>query len=227
LRSDSVPQECSIRPLALSVIALVPLFTIAPRTAAGAPPDETPWEDVGVREGVHLYQRDVTALHAIEVRAVAETDAPAEDVFEVVADYGRYPEFMPGILEAKVMEEESGTREVYMRYKPQFLIIAARDVDLRVRLTPAPVAGLAPSRSEWENIEGRFPARPDTVRMPLNKGSWTIEPFDSNRRARLTYQVMVKPGGSIPDWLVRWGAASALPEVMHVVEARVKALHHL
>jgi hypothetical protein len=61
--------------------------------------------------------------------------------------------------------------------------------------------------------EGRVEARKGTVRMPLLRGSWTIERIDAER-SRATYQVAARPGGRIPAWLVRRGAVGALPDVI-------------
>jgi Polyketide cyclase / dehydrase and lipid transport len=63
------------------------------------------------------------------------------------------------------------------------------------------------------------------VRMPLLRGSWTIEPLDATR-SRVVYQVAVDPGGRLPGWLVRRGAVSALPDVIEQVRRRLGAGGH-
>jgi hypothetical protein len=193
--------------------------------SAGAPGVEVLWEDGGVREGVHVFQRENAALQAREVRAVADMDVSSSEVIAVVMDYTNYPEFLPGLMELRRIDDShEGVAELYMRYRPRFVVIQARDVVLRVTVSTPPPGSADPWRADWEAEPDRLPEVPSTVRMPLNTGHWTVESLDGGARSRVTYQVAVKPGGSIPDWLVRWGAARALPELMHVVESRVKAV---
>jgi hypothetical protein len=206
------------------VYAAVLLLGIGTHPARADEPRPEGWKSAGNTEGVALAQRENTQLNAQEVRAIAEMDAAPWDVFAVVADCGNYPGYMPGVLEARILEGATPSSfEVYMRYKPQFIIIAARDVILRVNVSVPTPGSSAPWRSAWECEPKRLPEVASTVRIPLSTGSWTVEGIDGDRRSRVTYQVAVKPGGAIPDWLVRWGAARALPELMHVVRDRVKS----
>jgi hypothetical protein len=76
----------------------------------------------------------------------------------------------------------------------------------------------------WSELTGRVAARKGTVRMPLLRGTWTIETVDA-LRSRVVYQIAVKPGGSIPGWLVRRGAVEALPDVIEKVRERLRRGH--
>jgi hypothetical protein len=178
---------------------------------------------LGVQDGVHLFSRVSPTLNAFEVRAERTLSFPAQLIYEVVTDYGRYQEFMPGIVSATLFQvTNTNELDVYMRYSPQFVVVRARDVELQVTLQPG-LESQATWRSAWKNITGRAPERSDSVRMPLNVGSWSISPISANS-SRIVYQVAVRPGGWIPDWMVRWGAARALPEVIQIVERRVATL---
>jgi len=182
--------------------------------------DEEAWTDAGVKHGVNLAFRENREWSAREVRAVKEVDFSAERIFAVVCDFSRYTEFMPGIKEASIIEGSVPADFVaYLRYAPQFVVVAARDVILHVSGKSEPDGSYA---CTWSGAPDRLPRRSDAVRMPVNAGGWTIEPFAGDH-ARVTYQVAVKPGGRIPDWLVRWGAARALPEVIEAVEKRLGA----
>jgi Polyketide cyclase / dehydrase and lipid transport len=93
----------------------------------------------------------------------------------------------------------------------------ARALVVHVQGQPAPDG---PSRCQWTNLEKREPERKGIVRMPILRGSWTIEPLDATR-SRMVYQVAVDPDGRLPEWLVRRGAVNALPDVIEQVRRRL------
>jgi ribosome-associated toxin RatA of RatAB toxin-antitoxin module len=197
------------------VLAVLILFvTVASQSADS--PDVGAWTDAGMKHGVALAFRENRQLAAREVRAEKELSFSAQRIFTVVCDFSQYTEFMPGIVEASILEGTTpGGYVAYLRYAPRFVVVAARDVVLKVDGE----AGNA-FHCQWSSLPDRLPRRKDAVRMPLNVGSWAIKP-EGPDRARVVYQVAVKPGGSIPDWLVRWGAARALPEAIEAVEKRL------
>ena len=176
------------------------------------------WTAAGTTRGVTLAFRDDPQLEVREVRATTELAFPAARIFSLVCDFTHYGSLVSGVQETKMM---SGTApsdyEIYMRYAPRFLVVAARDVVVRVQGQSTP-DGL--SGCHWTDLKEREPERKGIVRMPLLRGSWTIEPLDVTR-SRVVYQVAVNPGGRLPGWLVRRGAVNALPDVIEQVRRRL------
>ena len=167
---------------------------------------------------VALAFRDDSALAAREVRATTELRFPADRIFAVVCDLSGYKTVVPGIQEARTIAGAiPADYEIYLRYAPRFLVVAARDVVLRVQGGPRADGAFG---CQWSEIAGRVAESRGVVRMPLLRGSWTIEALDANR-ARVVYQVTARPGGNIPAWLVRRGALSALPDVIDQVRQRL------
>ena len=93
----------------------------------------------------------------------------------------------------------------------------ARDVAVRVQ---SKSEGSGARSCQWSEVSGRVPERRGVVRMPLLRGSWTIEPL-AGGRSRVIYQVAAQPGGWIPGWLVRSGALSAIPDVVERLRRRL------
>ena len=165
------------------------------------------WVPSGAKDGVTLAFRDVPSLDAREVRAIAEIPHPAERIFPIVCDFTQTLD--PDVREAKILSGDVSTRySIYLRYAPRYVVIAPRDVVIDVRRES--------NGCTWSEIAGPLERRAGTVRMPLLRGSWVVEALGP-ARSRVTYQIAVKPGGSIPGWLVRRGAASALPRVIEQV----------
>src|SRR5688572_21685727 len=114
---------------------LAPLLVVASLLAAGAPD----WTPAGTTRGIAVAFRDDPASSVREVRATAELAVPAGRVVALVCDFTRYGAIVDGVQEARTL---SGTvpasYEIYLRYAPRFVVVAARDVVVRVRTTPRP-----------------------------------------------------------------------------------------
>ena len=195
---------------------LLVLVSLAQAAAGG-------WTAAGTTRGVTLAFRDDPLLAVREVRATTELPFPAFRVFALVCDFTHYGSLASGVQETKMV---SGTApsdyEIYLRYAPRFLVVSARDVVVRVQSQSTPDGF---SRCHWMDLKDREPERKGIVRMPLLRGSWTIEPLDVTR-SRVVYQVAVNPGGRLPGWLVRRGAVSALPDVIEQVRRRLAREPH-
>jgi len=193
------------------------LVSLAAQAAAGG------WIPAGATRGVTLEFRDEPRLEVREVRASTALPFPAARIFPLVCDFTHYGSLVSGVQETRLI---SGTApsdyEIYMRYAPRFLVVSARDVVVHVR-SQSPVGGS--SRCDWTDLKEREPERKGIVRMPLLRGSWTIEPLDA-ARSRVVYQVAVDPGGRLPGWLVRRGAVRALPDVIEQVRRRLARESH-
>jgi ribosome-associated toxin RatA of RatAB toxin-antitoxin module len=176
------------------------------------------WTAAGTTRGVTLAFRDDPELEVREVRATTELPFPAARIFPLVCDFTHYGSLVSGVQETKVLSGTAPTDyEIYLRYAPRFLVVAARDVVVRVQ---GQQGEGGPSVCSWTNLNDSEPEREGVVRMPLLRGSWTIEPLDATR-SRVVYQVAVNPGGRLPGWLVRRGAVSALPDVIEQVRRKL------
>jgi ribosome-associated toxin RatA of RatAB toxin-antitoxin module len=203
------------------IVALLVALAHGPAPKAQDPDqvqDEAPWKDAGTKDGIALALRDNRQLGAREVRATAEMPFPAAHVYAVVCDFSQYAEFVPGVREARTLEGTSPADYVaYLRYAPQFLVVAARDVVLQVSGGERPDGTFT---CTWSAVEDRLPRTDSAVRMRLDTGSWVIAPIDDGR-TQVVYQVAVDPGGRLPGWLVRWGATRAMPDVMTAMRRRL------
>jgi ribosome-associated toxin RatA of RatAB toxin-antitoxin module len=188
------------------------LLSLAQAAAGG-------WTAAGTTRGVNLTFRDDPRLEVREVRATTELPFPAARIFPLVCDFRHYGSLVSGVQETKMMAgTPPSAYEIYLRYAPRFVVVSARDVVVQVQ---GESAADGTSRCSWTDLKEREPERKGIVRMPLLRGSWTIEPLDATR-ARVVYQVAVNPGGRLPDWLVRRGAVSALPDVIEQVRRRLE-----
>jgi hypothetical protein len=181
----------------LLLVLFIPVAIVTSQTDQG-------WTAAGIRNGVTLAFRDDPQLDARQVRAVAELPHSPDSIIPVVCDFTQMLD--PDTRETRVLSGDIGGRyEIYLRYASRYLVVSARDVALDVRREAKGCA--------WSEVAGRVPPQSGAVRMPLLRGSWTVERIDPSR-SRVTYEIAVRPGGSIPGWMVRRGAVSALPGII-------------
>ena len=177
------------------------------------------WTAAGTKGAVMLEFRDDPQLEVREVRATTELPFATDRIFPLVCDFTHYKSLVTGVEETRLL---AGTApadyEVYMRYAPRFLVVAARDVVVHVQSRSTPDES---SSCQWTELKDRELERKGVVRMKLLRGSWTIAPLEAGR-SRVVYQVTVNPGGRLPGWLVRRGAISALPAVIEQVRRRLE-----
>jgi hypothetical protein len=183
---------------AAAAVGLVSTAAISAQQGAGE------WIAAETKDGVALAFRDDERLRVREVRAIAELPHAAERVTLVACDFTQPLD--PDVREARIISGDVAARyTIYLRYAPRFVVVAARDVVIEVQRQQ--------DGCTWsERQEGVAPSA-GAVRMPLLRGSWIVESLGQSR-SRVTYQIAVNPGGSIPKWLVRRGAAAALPDVI-------------
>ena len=196
--------------------AFLALMSLAQAAAGG-------WTAAGTRSGVTLAFRDDPQLDVREVRATVELPFPAGRLFPLVCDFTQYRSLVSGVEETRMISGAAPSDyAIYMRYAPRFVVVASRDVVVHVQGQSMPDGSFA---CQWTDLKEREPERKGVVRMPLLRGSWTIEPLDG-MRARVVYQVAANPGGRLPGWLVRRGAISALPDVIEQVRRRLEREPH-
>ncbi len=110
----------------INVKALAPLI---PLLLAAEPS----WEKVVEKRGVVVSKKQRKGSVINEVRATGVFDAPPHEVWKVLADLERYPEFMPYTAEVSVLErsDDGRTQVAYERLDIPFA--AQRDYLLVVR----------------------------------------------------------------------------------------------
>jgi ribosome-associated toxin RatA of RatAB toxin-antitoxin module len=171
------------------------------------------WRRAGIRDGVALQYRNEAGGVRV-VRAVTELLFPAERIAALVCDFSQYPQLLPDVREARVVANHgAGRYEIYMRYAPRFIVVAARDVVVRVERFELG----AEHGCRWQDVSGSVTSPRGTVRMRQLRGHWTMKPVAEDR-AHVTYEVAADPAGRIPRWLVRRGALDALPDVIARVQ---------
>jgi hypothetical protein len=177
----------------------------------------TGWTEAYRSAELVIFTKDVEKGRRIV--AIAEVDARPEVVFNVVNDFDHYPEFMPYVIESRVLSRNGNSEVVaYNRIAPPF--VAERDYPLKFRMTRGNLANGGVFRSEWAASPEAEPEVEGVVRIRLNDGSWVAEPISGGSRTRLTYTLLTNPGGMIPDFVANMSNTVAIPKLFKAVMKR-------
>jgi coenzyme Q-binding protein COQ10 len=131
-------------------------------------------------------------------------DAPTEKVFDVLAAYEKYPEYLSEVKEAKTANRKGNQVEVH--YKVDLSI---KTIKYSIRMTEE-----RPTRLSWIFLQGEF--------MKDNKGSWVLEPAGDGK-TKATYSVEIAVGPLVPKAILNALVETSLPKMLDSVKKRVES----
>jgi coenzyme Q-binding protein COQ10 len=131
-------------------------------------------------------------------------NAPADKVFDVVAGYDKYPEFMSEVKEVKTSNRKGNQVDVH--YKVDLM----KTIKYSLRMVEE-----RPGRLSWTFIEGEF--------MKDNKGSWVFEPAGEGQ-TKATYSIEMALGPLVPKTIVNALVEQRLPAMLESVKKRVESM---
>lgn len=114
-----------------------------------------------------------------------EIDAPAGDLYDVVADIGSYPEWATGVKEVEVLESDADDRVIRARFVLEGFI---KEIEYVLEYTHD-----RPNSLTWRSVES------DDVKML--EGSYTFNPVDGS--TEVVYALTVEPNFTIPGFIRR------------------------
>jgi len=110
-------------------------------------------------------------------------DVPVEAFYDLVVDYERYPEFVPGIRACRV---RNGTGDKHVEYELDLGVKRIRYVLQMVEQRPTRVA--------WSLVSGEM--------MKVSNGSWDLSPADGQTRAVYTVEIQIYRPPLVPQAIV-------------------------
>lgn len=132
----------------------------------------------------------VRAQHSIEI------DAPADKVFDMVADFARYPDVLrPEVEETVVRKKSKNAAEVEFTVK----LVKRVHYTLKYKL-------VKPKNITWSMVDG------DSI-LKTNSGRYVLAKLDGSR-TRLTCTMDVEFGGWVPNSIVGSLMNSHLPSML-------------
>src|ERR1700738_3876098 len=176
------------------------------------------WQEISKNFHLAIYIRHRPDSAIEEVRGVGEFNAPMLVLKAILADVGKYSEFMPYTKESRLLPQDA--QLCYMVLKPP--LVGTLDYTIRVHeeLSKSP-DGQTIYNSRWElaNTNGP-PVKPGVKRVTANEGSWLLEPVGKQTRA--TYTLFTDGGGGIPALLMNFANKQSVSRLFEALRTRIQ-----
>jgi sterol desaturase/sphingolipid hydroxylase (fatty acid hydroxylase superfamily) len=196
-RPSDPPLKSLARRGAASLLIVGALMAMAP--SLGATEQEAEWQALSNQDGILIERRFHQGFRVYEVRATTWSPLPPAAIFETVWKQREHREFVPYLKRLDLLSESGDERVTY----EQVAVPLARDRDYTVRLHKHVDQGIQRYEILFASANDAGPP-PDGshVRVAQIRGRWLIEPGSQNKGAKVKYEVLSEPGGSIPTWLI-------------------------
>jgi hypothetical protein len=175
------------------------------------------WQEISKTFNLAIYIRHRPDSAIEEVRGVGEFNAPMSVLKGILADVGKYSEFMPYTKESRLLPRD--TQLCYMVLKPP--LVGSLDYTIRVHEELLKGADGGPVyHSSWDlaNSDGP-PPRSGVTRVTINEGSWVLESIGKQTRA--TYTLFTDGGGNIPAILMNFANKHSVSSLFDALHARM------
>ena len=213
---------CSLYVLTLSVcLAFLPSAPARAADTAAADSPPAGWEEVARSGDVIVYGKTRPGSAIREMRAVGTIDAPNWVVKNVIDDGDHYAEFMPNVLESKVLARDPAHHTALAYAKLSAPLISPRDYVLLIHdeSHAGTGGGAVVYKSRWEPSDKGPAEKAGVVRIKVNEGSWTLEPIDNGQKTRATYQLYTD-GGGLPAFVLNQTTKRRIGEEYAAIEKR-------
>ena len=134
-------------------------------------------------------------------------NVPPEKLFDVIADYEKYPEFLPEVKKVKVDAGQGSIKEV------------TYTVDIKAKVINYTLKHTAerPTKLSWTMIKGEM--------MKGNDGTWVLKPGAQPNTTDATYTIDLKLSSLVPGFIEKALAEQSLPSLLTNFKNRAEKLN--
>jgi ribosome-associated toxin RatA of RatAB toxin-antitoxin module len=170
---------------------------------------------------VDIYRQPINGSRFPAVRAHARINASAKALYAVISDYEHFRDFIPSVLDSRVLARQMSTLSVYQRLGFP-LMVADRHYVIQVTENLVQ-AGEGLLRVTWQldrqqslSLTSGSAVVPDAF-----SGSWRLAELEQGRATDATYSIHVEPGGRLPAWLLLSASERYVFQVIQAVRRRL------
>lgn len=127
-----------------------------------------------------------------------------DELYKIVSDYEKYPEFLAEVRDCKVVKTDGGKKLV------EFTVSVIKDFKYRLWMTEE-----APSKVSWVFESGDI--------FKVSNGSWVLK--DEAGKTRATYMVEAKFNLFVPGPIAKALVSVNLPNMISSYHKRVKEIY--
>lgn len=179
------------------------------------------WDLIAETAQGRIYHRCVPGSTVPEAMIETQFAAAPSQLRKLVTDYEHFEEFIPNVVESRVLKVSDGYQWVFHRlHFPGPVadrVYVLRSGETRVRNRDNHY------RVSWQLVDGQLAAEDvASARVPdALSGFWEIRPAHDSATTAAQYAVHSDPGGFIPGWLVAKMTDRYLQRVIAAIRERL------
>ena len=185
------------------------------------------WELVYDEDSIQVHRRSSSTSDVVETLTLSVIDETPERVFSVITAYPQYAEFMPHVIESRIVAQRDQTQTIFQRIRIsellRFIIKDRYHIVSNHLLLPQGDANHY--RIEWSiDLPATRALQIDNaIATEINTGYWDLRATDDGTATLVEYYLHTDPGGSIPKTFVNTGTTQSIPAVIHAIRDRLGA----
>jgi coenzyme Q-binding protein COQ10 len=133
-------------------------------------------------------------------------DVPADKLYDVITDYGKYAEFLPEVKKIVVADGPGDAKDVTYT-----IDIKAKTITYTLRHT-----GVRPTKASWKMTTGEM--------IKGNEGFWDLKDLPGGK-TEATYNIDLKLSAFVPGFVEKALAETSLPDLLANFKKRAESLH--
>lgn len=208
------------------VLLTSPLYAIEP--ASSRTLVEEGWYLVFEGDDIRVHRRYESGSDVVETLTLATIKAPPRQAFLVLTDYTHYSDFMPHVVETRVISQTNNVQLIFQRLRISelFRVLLKDRCHVVKNVLLLPNDGDNHYRIEWSldavaTMKIKFD---NAIATRVNSGYWDLQEIDGGSASRMQYYLKADPGGSIPKSFANEGTLQSIPAVIRAVRDRVHSL---
>ncbi|MEN6474029.1 MAG: START domain-containing protein [Syntrophaceae bacterium] len=203
-------------------VSIIGLFLVG-FCISGAWAAESPWKNIGEKNGIVGFTRATTRSSVDEMKAIGIVDAPVAAIEALIRDIPAETEWMYKCNEATVIntpEFKSGGDIIYVYNVTDMpMPVSDRDAVAKAVYTIDKATGTV--YIHVTNVQTTYKLDKKKVRMPLVDVSYTLVPKGADK-TEVTYTALADPGGNLPSFVVNMLTKNLSIETVAGIRSMVK-----
>jgi ribosome-associated toxin RatA of RatAB toxin-antitoxin module len=171
---------------------------------------------------VDIYLQSVEESAFPALLAHTRIAAPVGAIYAVISDYGHFPDFIPLVLDSRILKQQRSTAWVYQRLSFPFFATDRHYVIRVSDILHQAEAGRIKVEWQLDREQSRSLFSDSAVLPDAFSGSWQLTQLEEGQGSDALYSVHVEPGGILPAWLFSAASESYVFKVIEAVRRSVK-----
>lgn len=200
------------------ILLLVGLACAGPASADLHDAKAQAWQEVDTTPEGRIYHRPMPDSAIPQVLISTRFAAPPAAVYGVVTDYAHFADFIPDVVESRIIRAAGDVQWVFHR-----LHFAGPVADrVYVMRSVGRSTGAGAYRVEWALAAEALPAGEQGITPRQFSGFWELRPATDGKATEARYAVHSDPGGRIPAWLVTRMTDRYVRDVVRAARGRLE-----